>query len=322
MISLSISDVQLVIDLFKKEIDGFNVQLKKDLKAYLSGLTDREEKKYVRALIRKSGELITADPGQLLLLTPVFEVIIPGKTMASKTKKGFRNKLIKVMDYSGYRDHFYAKYFEKVAIKSCVYCNCLLTVTVDKVSKSKAALANPRRAKFQLDHFISKNEYPCFSISLFNLYPACANCNNIKSTKKIIFDLYKKGPAHVSPFYFKLQPGSKALYLLSRDISDIDVKFEEPAKVKGFATFNELFDIDGIYKTQNDVAEELILKAEIYTPAYKKALQTSFPTIFGNPDMINRLLIGNYTSITDIHKRPLVKYTIDIGEQVGLISKK
>lgn len=44
--------------------------------------------------------------------------------------------------------------------------------------------------------------------------------------------------------------------------------------VKG--SFQDTFDIEGIYETQKDLVEELIVKARVYNAAYRKGLVNSF----------------------------------------------
>lgn len=223
------------------------------------------------------------------------------------------------MGYTDLRSTFYPKYFFKVGIKACVYCNALLTIVVEqdiiggKVKKF--------HAKFQADHYLPKKEYPCFSISLFNLYPVCANCNLAKGVKKVSFNLYVSGDKHQSQFKFKLADGCRAKFLLSRNLGDILIEFDEPTVSKGYEKFDDLFAIKGTYTTQRDIAAELILKAEAYPQSYRDTLLNSLPTIFQNQSTVNRLITGNYAEEKDIHKRPLAKFTLDIAHQIGLLKK-
>jgi hypothetical protein len=87
----------------------------------------------------------------------------------------------------------------------------------------------------------------------------------------------------------------------------------------GFSSFQETFDIKGIYETQKDIVEELILKALIYTPNYKKTLIENFPKIFNDVNLSNRLIVGNYVQSDEIHRRPMAKFIQDIAKQIKLI---
>ena len=82
---------------------------------------------------------------------------------------------------------------------------------------------------------------------------------------------------------------------------------------------NDIFCIEGIYNTQKDLAEEILIKSEIYSKAYKRSLINSFGTVIYDEELINRLLLGNYDKPEDIHKRPMAKFTQDIAKQLHLI---
>ena len=85
---------------------------------------------------------------------------------------------------------------KQLNIKSCPYCNAQYTLTIQ--SKDKDSLA-----KFQFDHFFSKERYPYFSVSLYNLIPSCASCNHKKSNK--IFSLER----NYHPYYNSIAAFSK-----------------------------------------------------------------------------------------------------------------
>jgi hypothetical protein len=194
----------------------------------------------------------------------------------------------------------------------------MLTVSIERDTGTGT---KSYRAKYQMDHYFAKTKNPCLSISLFNLYPVCANCNIIKGVKKVDFQLYQDVPKHISPFLFHLVPGSKGKYISTRKLSDIQFKFLEPKKKLGFAKFSELFDIEGIYKTQLDVIEELILKKENYTPKFRWSLEHSMSRLFKPGEISGRLITGNYINSADTHKRPLAKITRDIAIDIGLLPK-
>lgn len=226
------------------------------------------------------------------------------------------------LEYSIRRSDFYPKYFQKIGIKACVYCNAQLTVSVDTINNKNE---NQVEAKFQVDHIYDKNKYPYLSISLFNLAPTCATCNNIKSDNPIFFKLYTsdKKESLESKYKFELLPGTVAKYIVNRNVNDIEFKFIDPYKgsIKEYVpgTIQDTFDIQGIYDTQKDLIEELILKSQIYTRSYKESLKTIFPSLLNDDSLSNRIFVGNYTDPKDIHKRPMAKFTQDIARQLDLI---
>lgn len=230
-------------------------------------------------------------------------------------KSPIKNAIITALDYKVLRSSFYPKYFKEIGIKSCVYCNSQLTITA---VKSKGIYS----AKFDVDHYHSKDEYPFLCISLFNLYPACSSCNRAKGTKNIEFELYTTNPIKTkkSIYNFKLSSYSKSKYLTTKDSNDIGFTFNEPVYTNPTTKkLNDVFHIENIYETQVDLIEELIIKSQIYNKSYLKSLKSNFNKLSLHPELFKRTLIGNYTEDKDIHKRPMSKLVMDIAKDLGLI---
>lgn len=318
MITIPYSTVDNAIAYYKDDIQMHIIALSESLNHLLRyGKLKPDQKKYAQYLADNHKKIVLARPAEFNKYAKMFARYIKPNVMGSDSYKNFRNKLLDALGYENKRTNFYPKYFTKIGIKACAYCNSQSTVTIEAVTEK----GRKRKAKFQVDHYFPKSEYPCFSISLYNLYPVCASCNNSKGKRKVDFVLYGN-PATMgvsSVFKFKLDLTSVAKYILERKDDTIRYTFEAPAPKKGTVSYDKVFDIQGIYDTQRDIAEELVLKASIYTKSYKKILKNKFPEIFTSPEIIDRLLIGNYTSESDIHKRPMAKFTSDIAKQVGLI---
>lgn len=265
---------------------------------------------YLNKLIADFENIVKASPKKLKLLKAEFDLIVNGEDL-SKHHKEFKNELLIRMGYAKLRNDYYADYFESTGLKTCVYCNSQLAVSVRSFKGGKSA-------KFQVDHFLPKSEYPCFSISFFNLIPVCGPCNGKKSASSIDFDVYSDDPIDLidSPFKFRLDKRSIVSYRVNGVKEKLIVKFDDPLN-KGF---NKNFDIEGIYSTQKDLAEELVLKSIIYNESYLKSLRNSFKKLYPNKiPMAERLLVGNYTRTKDIHKRPMSKFTQDIARQLKII---
>lgn len=320
MISRSISSVQNVISNNALQIEKYTNKLSEDLFLLWGDRTfDAQESKYVYKLLELSDKIITAVPSKLALYKRQFDSIIPSSRMKLDSMKGFRDKIIAALKYSNRRSDFYPQYFRSIGIKTCVYCNSQLTVSIDSVDKKNIGRTLVK-AKFQVDHYLPKSHYPCFSISLFNLYPVCASCNNCKLDKDIVFSLYKDTVTYPSDFKFILDDISKMRFIGSRNINDLKISFSEPKVAKpGTESFKDLFDIQGIYETQKDVVAEIILKSEVYSDTYKNDLMKKFPKIFKDLGTINQLIIGNYVEESDIHRRPMAKFIQDIAKQLKLI---
>jgi len=314
MIALHTSSIELVIKKHKVEIDLFI----REAKANLIVLSKRKgllnaEKRYLQSIIADFEDIVLSSPKEL----KNWKKNIGKIPKPPKLRKGVMNlseRIIHALGYKKLRTSFYPKYFQLIGINSCVYCNSQLTVAIDSISKGK----NVVKAKFQVDHYIPKSLYPFLSISLYNLYPVCASCNNVKGGKEIHFKLYSDDVNNTkkSDFKFKLEDGCVAKFSKKKDIDKIKITFVEPPQD---ISFNDTFDILGIYNTQKDLVEELIYKSEIYTKSYKDNLIKSFPKIFRNESVTNRIIIGNYSFPNEIHNRPMSKFVQDIAEDLGLI---
>lgn len=326
MISVSYSTIDTSINSFDIEIAEFENKIELNLQKMLRDNKlnlSQQQKRYVNKLRKYSDSIIRAKPDLLLRYQKEFDKIISPKKMESKAFEAFRNRIILELGYKAKRTSFYPKYFYKIGIKSCVYCNAHLTVAIEEEEKLKTKDKVIYKAKFQVDHYWPQAKYPCFCISLYNLYPACGNCNNCKKVSDVDFSLYSNKNKNVgSAFRFRLDEGVVAKYLLNRKHEDITFHFDEPDVTAPYKKFQEVFDLEGIYSTQKDLAEELILKAEVYTEQYRAKLKKQFPDLFKAPGIFNRMLLGNYPSEQDMHKRPMAKFTVDIAKQVGLIKKK
>lgn len=243
-----------------------------------------------------------------------FESIIPSTVIKSKKKSKLRAAILSALDYETLRSDILPVFFKELEIKTCVYCNSILAVSVERVK-------NKVKARLQADHFHSKAKYPFLSISLYNLYPVCGPCNNVKSANDVQFELYTSdvNKTKVSDYKFEIPRAGISKYIISRNANDLVIEFHEPPVSKPTKLFNELFDINGIYNTQKDLAEELIIKARIYNKPYKNFLIKTFPKLFNNSNLSNRVLVGNYCNPEDIHKRPMAKFSQDIAKQLKLI---
>lgn len=277
-------------------------KLSKDINYFTTVQKSVDQVTYVKHLFDNLESIVLAKPDVLAIFKKEFDDIIDKDKIAVE----FKDILIEKMDYSKLRGIFYPEYFSGIGIKSCVYCNSQLAVVSNKSS-----------AHFEVDHNLSKSKYPCFSISLFNLYPICGSCNKRKSKNDIDFKLYSVDTVAytTSNFSFELDKISLAKYLTNNDITLLKIKFKD----KQSLGFDKTFKIEGIYNTQKDLAEELIEKVKIYNNAYKKSLVTSFGRLYTKSGLGNRLLIGNYCEENQIHNRPMSKFTQDVARQLKLI---
>jgi hypothetical protein len=230
---------------------------------------------------------------------------------------------IELLKIFGYTEHFRSQVnrgiwlAKQLNIKTCPYCNAQYTVLA---TDSK----NNSIAKFQFDHFFSKDKYPYLSISLYNLIPCCANCNITKSKKvlnlKDHYHPYYLDFAQYFKFYLKYNPDPKKLTISQVKTQKFEI--ELVSKFKTSKTFvdehNKLYHILGVFNRHQDIAEDLLMKAVIYTNHLQKA-HLKIEGLFPDKSTYLRYLIGNYSNTKEILKRPLTKFIQDIAKQLKLI---
>jgi hypothetical protein len=318
MIPIHINKVLRVQKEFVKDLQMQRENAILKLKALKPNTQD--DSVYLNAVIKlfvDNTDIITWNPSKLDTEKYKFQKVPTITNDSAKTvKSSIKDKILIALGYKNLRKSFYPKYFREIEIKSCVYCNSQLTITAKKPNKKGFS------AKFDVDHYRSKDEFPFLSICLFNLYPSCASCNRSKSKNdNIHFDLYVTDLAktQISEYRFHIKSHAKAKYLINKNPSFLSFTFTEPIYLPGKKEFKEVFHIEGIYETQLDVIEDLIIKSQMYNTSYLQLLKNNFDKLGLNPELFKRSLIGGHVKDEDIHKRPMNKFIMDIAKDLGLI---
>lgn len=206
---------------------------------------------------------------------------------------------------------------KQLNIKTCPYCNAQNTILTNKQFGKQIA-------KFQFDHFFPKSEYPYLSLSLYNLIPSCANCNITKSSKQLNLDKhyhpYFMNLADLAKFRLKYIPDPSILTINNLKKQNLEIEFinkhRDPFGI--VKAHNNLYHIDGVYNRHNDVAEDLLKFAIIYTKELSDS-HLKIKGLFKNTEEYYRFLLRNYPNQEDSLKRPLAKMTQDIAKQLKLI---
>lgn len=214
-------------------------------------------------------------------------------------------------------DAFYYKEFRKkelvelakmLNVKVCPYCNMQYTLFAEKKEKGKKT---DRLAKFQFDHFVNKNDYPMFSMSLYNLIPSCAVCNHGKQKGEL--------PVELNPYYkdihqlFHFEVNEPLPLLMGKSKEDaikINLVCNDDKCGDDVKTFNDTFHISTLYSRHKDIVQEIYDKAYIASSAENLArlLKT-------DKKRLSELWYGTYLDEKDIEKRPLTKFIQDIKKQ-------
>ncbi|MDI1318092.1 hypothetical protein [Flavobacterium sp.] len=305
---------------FVKPLDGL-----KNLYNKLGKIKHKKHREYIDTIITKYEDIIKADSTKTKDLIKLFDKIGGGVILdqkINKSKEKFWEQIVKAMRYEDLRSSEFHHYIEASGIKSCVYCNSQLCVVVDFTyyDKKEKKLRPKRMSKFELDHYYPKSKYPFLCTSFYNLYPVCGNCNKAKSNSPLDFELYTDDNSKLEIFKFWLDNNSILNYWITLNFKNLKVHFESVDGDFDFLNYyKKMFAIQGIYDTQIDIAEELVHKAKVYSLAYNKSLVDNFKLLFPDKSILERLIVGNYASASEIHKRPMAKYSQDIARQLKLI---
>jgi len=186
---------------------------------------------------------------------------------------------------------------KQLKVNTCPYCNRHYTFTIEDMNSGE-------NFRPQFDHFYPKSDYPYLALSLYNLIPCCADCNQKKETK--IIDYYPYDDEFGDKCKFKID---YADFILSGSVKGKFCKKNRNISV---------FKLEGLYNGHSDYIEEIIEKAHAYNADYFKGLFDSFLSIGKSSSEINRLIFGNYIDVSEHKKRPLSKLTKDILDQIGL----
>lgn len=329
-------------------VEGYADDYLKDLRALrkkpetqLECLRDKlrgEYYEYVNMIIQKYEDIIKAKPDDLKKKIPnlfgkvearvdlsslhTLQVDKEDGTTSKETKK-FYQWVTEALGYDDVQEKVFPKYVKKMGIKSCVYCNAQYAIAAKKGSTDRGKAF---RSTYTIDHYLPKSDYPYLATSFFNLYPACSTCNQMKSRKEPLFELYVKptDPAILrNPFVFRLDKYSFVKYSMTGVAEDLVVKFESrdglPAGGVNAVDYEKYFHVEKLYANYCDTVEEVIWKYRMYNKAGRQALMNGFADVLPHKTDWNRFVLGNYDQEKDILKRPLAKLIQDVAKQLGMI---
>lgn len=305
---------------FNSKIEDLNKQAFQKLKNFKNNhgsKLDPPQHKYLNTLIlnfkNKDFNLIKLSPKEIKHYKNAISKAPKNKIPYNNKQTEFNKIISSILNYKELRNKFLPEFYHSLNIKTCVYCNANFTTTIEK---QKGVF----ESKFQFDHILSQDDYPHFSISIFNLVPSCFKCNNIKRNNNITFQLYSDSIPK-NEYKFSLDKLGLIKYFKTFDNSNIEINFFDPNYAnKKLNSLEHNFNISKIYKEHKDIAEEIILKSYIYNESYVKDLSNFIHLKFQNFQVpFDRLFIGNYMEEKDSLKRPLSKFTQDIFKEVQVL---
>lgn len=205
------------------------------------------------------------------------------------------------------------KMIQKYGIKCCPYCN-------ENYIFNRRISSGKKYAMAQLDHYYSRDKFPIFSVSLYNLVPSCSSCNHIKSANDIGISPHNR-KYDFSKMHISYLPNSGD-YI--NDEKEIEIEFQYDNEESDFPELMEKnLDAMGIkeaYNMHKDYLLEILRKGQIYSAEQRESIMQDFPDLFSSDEELIRTIFGNYIREEELLKRPLSKLTRDILEELGLIS--
>ncbi len=300
------------------------LSLLKDLRDNLSRkkITSKSKvMKYLDLLIINYNHLLNADPDQIKLFINDFNsILLPNEiskiTIGSRKPKYIWDEIFKATRYDYVRQIVYPQISTKIGIRACVYCNAAIALSHERVFIDFKKRKTDIVTRFELDHFYPKSEYPFLSVGFFNLYPVCGSCNKLKSDKPALFELYTSDKSDLDVFYFEIERTSLARFLVDFDHNELNIRLDSSSKAVK-ENHQNLFGVEGLYNTQKDICSEIIIRALAYPKKYRAVLISKYPKLRLNPELVDRVIAGNYLKPEDTHKRPMVKLHSDIWEQLN-----
>lgn len=192
----------------------------------------------------------------------------------------------------------------------CPYCNRQYTFTIrnDKL-----------KSRPQFDHYFPKSLFPYLSISVYNLIPSCALCNNGKrdsSPDKILYPYEESFESEEIRF----KADNIVPYILRGD-KDISISLEalessNENKADIINAYNKDFKIKALYELHSDEARKIIEKKYIFNDEALDSICRSYYDAGYNKEHLKELIFGKYEA-EDFINHPLSKFTSDIFEQIS-----
>lgn len=276
------------------------------LNAISSAITNEEKR--LLTFVRKNLDYILVCPPEKLEKL----VLITNKYFNCLLKKNkFNSDLFNAFNYEGYRENKLIDLACFLNVKSCPYCNMSYTLFAENGKHYKYMVT-----KFQFDHFYDKQEYPFLSMSLYNLIPSCAVCNQNKSRTRLSLRFHPYLYVIHEQFNFKLEDKLSLLYGAKKDKLNLTLELGRYANAKKteLDNFDNLFDIKLRYTRHKDIVQEVFDKAYLERYYSDSRFFAFMEDKFKN-EYLRRLMYGSYMDESEIEKRPMSKFIQDIRKQ-------
>lgn len=189
-------------------------------------------------------------------------------------------------------------------LRTCPYCNKQYIEPI---------YTNKGKMRGDMDHFYSKELYPLFSISIYNLVPVCGFCNSsFKGTKN--FEL-----ADIHPYRDSIDESFKFKFHLQGDSIRVYTQknLSPEANTTGFERYNDYFKYEKQYQYHENLVREFITKTRMYTDGLVENLRERFDIYNLSRKQIKEQIYGYRMDDKDINKKTLAKFSKDVLLQLN-----
>jgi hypothetical protein len=249
-------------------------------------------------------QLVTAKPDQLI---NIYETLKHGNNTFFVSGSPANLILRNLFVAHAYKNMNKLQFIKRVNVDTCPYCNRNYIYYLNESGGIKP----------QIDHFFPSSKYPIFALSYYNLIPSCQTCNGFGAKEEndpLKYDLVNPYLINHSDFKFGYKINNISVINPLNNKYGVEVNFLH--KIEGHLT---IFKLEKLYAQHTDHVLELIVKSKVkYIDTYRKVLQ-DFEGFEFSDDEIDRMILGNYASLEQLHKRPFSKLYRDIGADLGLI---
>lgn len=228
--------------------------------------------------------------------------------------KEYKDRLLnQVFRYEAFsRRKEFISLLKDMDVSVCPYCNRQYTFTVS---------GKKRNIRPQIDHYKAKDRYPYLAISLMNLIPSCAQCNQSKSDRKeeVLYP-YSDEMGHDVRFKTKMKEDFNYLFgerdAIDEFEVDMDVKNVNLKLANKVDNSIKIFHLRELYNEHKDYILYLFWKNYVFNEEYLDTICKEFPDMFPlKSDMENLLYLMDITKEA-WGKRTLSKLTHDISREM------
>lgn len=185
---------------------------------------------------------------------------------------------------------------QQTGLTVCPYCNR------DYINCRSEKLAGA-----QLDHFFPRSKYPIFSVCLYNLVPACGNCNRLKSDGTQEF---------ASPFDEKIDWEHDVRFSYEPlDLNSKRIVIHARGPVK--QNINKMH-IETAYQIHEMEVNELLDKIEKYSRTQLEEYRQVFAEAGLSVQELKQTVFGKEITKDDFRKKPLGRMMRDLERELDI----